>query len=492
MRLDEYARYDAIGLMNLIRSGEISQAEAQRCATDAMLRLNPRLNFLSGSINETPSWQENGPFSGLPFLVKEGHECKSYPIAMGTRMCAGITAPRDCEFVIRLKRAGVAIMGATTAPEFGIYPVTESGLHGATRNPWNLAHSPGGSSGGASVAVAAGVVPVAQTSDGGGSIRGPAHCTGIFGLKPSRGRTPVANRVLFGFPHVHVSTRTVRDSAAFLDVVRGPDLGARYWIHHPERPYLEEIKREPGRLRIGICRTSPFATALAPECSVAIEKTMSLLQSLGHDVDDASPEIDWACLMHRFLSAFLHPLPQLIKQLSALTGRKPGPDTLDAMTFKLLEYAQSATVDDMLAAEAAFYAARIAVDQFFLSHDLWITPSGVQQAPAIGQFDPNSSDEDAQTYTDRVFRDYAAFTPLLNITGHPAASVPLFHGENGLPVGIQLIAAMGDEATIFRLSAQLETATSWIDRHPPHSVFRGAEDGRRSREVTAHSIIMAL
>lgn len=471
MRLDEYARHDAIGLMELLRRGEVSAREVQRCALDAAARLNPTLNFLSGPLDENPVWQDGAAFSGLPFLVKEGSECRGLPATMGSRLGVGLLARQDSEGVSRLRRAGVAVMGATTAPEFGLYPITESALHGATRNPWNIDHSPGGSSGGASAAVAAGVLPVAQTSDGGGSIRGPAHCCGIFGLKPSRGRVPMPNAGLFGLSHTHVSTRSVRDSAAFLDLLQGPHAGSRFWVPRHERPWLDEVGRDPGRLRIGLCRRSPLDAPLAPECAVAIEKTAKLLESLGHHVEEASPDIDWRQFFEHFLVAWTHAVPRVAATIGAMSGREPGPETLDDMTAKFLERARSVTVDDLLRAETMFQGARQTVDRFFDIYDLWITPAGVQQAPRIGQFDPNCGGEELKAYVDRVLRDYAAFTPLLNVTGHPAASVPVFHGDNGLPVGTQVVARMGDEATLLRLSAQLESVARWTLRHPPHSVF---------------------
>ena len=473
MKLAEYASLDAVDLARLIATGETSADEVQRCALEAIDQLNPRLNFISGPVLRTPRWTPDAPMSGVPFLVKEGHGCKGFPLTMGSRLGAGLQAPADSAFAARLRASGVAILAATTAPEFGAYPVTESALHGATRNPWNLDHSPGGSSGGASAAVAAGVVPVAQASDGGGSIRGPAHCTGLFGLKPSRGRTP-GEGGLFGFPHIHVTSRSVRDSAAFLDLLQGPCDGARYRLAPPLRPFLEEVRRDPGSLRIGFCRESPGCVPLSPQCRDAVEESARLLESLGHRVEEASPALSWGRLLGSFANVWPHPLPYAVGQLCRLAGRAAGPDMLDAQTLQLLEHASKLRVEDLLLAEAAFHEARIAVDRYFATYDLWLTPGGVRQAPRIGIYDPSREADDVLAASERVLHEYAAFTPVFNVTGHPAASIPLVQGSNGLPVGIQAAAAMGNEAVIFRLAAQLEQVRPWAGRFPPHSIFAAA------------------
>lgn len=470
MKLGEYARLDAIGLMDCIRSGQISPREAQACALAAIDRLNPVLNLMVGDPVRAPAWEADRPFSGLPFLVKEGQGVRGFPLARGSRLGAGLLTPQDTPYAERLRHTGVALMGATTAPEFGLYPVTESTLHGATRNPWNLAHSPGGSSGGASAAVAAGIVPVAQTSDGGGSIRGPAHCTGIFGLKPSRGRMPDLGN-LFGLSFTHVSSRTVRDSAAFLDLTHGPAPGVRYHAAPPERPYAEEVRLEPGRMRVGFCRTPVGTLPLGEECRRAVEETAALLESLGHHVEEASPAVAWETLHHHFLKVWAHPLPSAVRLFASLSGRVPGPDTLDVKTRELLAFAQTLVVDDLIAAEGAFQAARVAVDEYFGRFDLWLSPAGVTQAPRIGEFDPTEEGEGFDAFARRIIDGYVAFTPVFNITGHPAASVPVVHGRNGLPVGVQIAAGIGREDRIFRVSAQLEQASPWIGRRPPHSVF---------------------
>jgi amidase len=475
MKLNEYAAYDAIGLMELVRRGEVTSADLNQCAMLAIARLNPSMNFMSGPA--APGAHGDGPFAGLPFLFKESHGCTGQPQMQGSRLVAALKTQVDSQFVARLKRAGVAPLGATTAPEFGLYWTTESTLHGATRNPWNLDHSAGGSSGGSSAAVAAGVVPVASSSDSGGSIRGPAHCTGTFGLKPSRARVPIDGKNdggLFPFIHFHVTTRSVRDSAAFLDVLEGPTLGSRYPLPRPARPFISEVGADPGKLRIGVLRAAPLLTPLHSDCLAAVDAAARLCLDLGHVVEEASPRLDWLTLMDAFLAATMSALPHSIAALELVTGRKAGLDTLEPMTRRAISHAKSLGVPDLYKADATLQDARRAVDAFFQEFDVWITPTGVSPAPRIGAFDPAATNEGFLEYAHRTLSDYAAFTPLLNVTGHPAASVPLHHGiASGLPVGVQIVTRHGDEATLLRLASQWEAAMPWRLRHPIHSVFGG-------------------
>lgn len=468
MKLSEYASYDAIGLMELVGRGEVTFAEITRCALDAIQKLNPVLNFMSGPAAPADFLQGRA-FSGLPVLVKEGCGCAGQPMILGSRLGAGLMASKDSEYMKRLKAAGIAPIGATTAPEFGAYPVTESALHGVTRNPWNLNHSPGGSSGGSSAAVIAGVVPVATSSDGGGSIRGPAHCTGTFGLKPSRGRNPngiPTDGGPFGFTHFHVTTRTVRDSAAFLDVLQGPVLGYRYSVKPPDRAFLDEVGAPTGKLRIAVTRDSCMPTPIHPDCLDAVDEAVRLCEDLGHIVDEASPIIDWNILMNTLVMAWPMSVPRVLAQLERATGRVAGPATLEPMTLRMRDFANSLSATDVFRADTEFQAVRLAVDEFFTRFDAWIMPTGVSPAPRIGQFDPSGSNEDSSAYLRRALSDYAYFTPLLNVTGHPAASIPLHQGKCGLPAGVQLVAAMGDEATLLRLASQWEVARPWRGRRP--------------------------
>lgn len=471
MRLDEYASYDAIDLMRLVRDREVSPAELQKCAMEGIARMNPVLNFIAGSVATNPTWLPDKPFSGLPFLLKEGHGWVGGSLAPGSRITAGLKAQQDSELTIRFKEAGVAILGETTSSEFGIGPITTTNLYGVTRNPWNLEHSPGGSSGGSSVAVAAGIVPIAQTADGGGSIRIPAHCTGIYGLKPSRWRTPEIKPGLFPVGHYFVSSRTVRDSAAFLDLMMGPWAGAPCRIQKPERSYTEQIARPPRSLRIAISRKPPGGAAVAPECLNALDRAARLAESLGHHVEEAEPNLDWTALFQSFVAAWTHAMPLGMKQLTAMTGRQPGTDTLDALTLRAIELGRTVTVDDLVVANVHFRTAHMVLDQFFSKYNAWMTPSAVCQAPPVGLFDPRVLEEPSNSGLSKTMLEFAAFSPLFNITGHPAASVPIHQGANGLPAGVQIIGPTGDDAVVLRLSAQFEAADPWIGRRAPHSVF---------------------
>ena len=467
MRVDEYARQDATALAALVRSGEVTPAELAACAVAAADVVEPVLNALVGPLDVAAPWVPDRPFSGVPVLSKSGHARAGGPLGAGSRLLAGRTVAADDVFSARIRATGVAFVGATTAPEFGLYAVTESRLHGATRNPWDPSRSPGGSSGGSSAAVAAGVVPVAPSGDGGGSIRTPAHCTGTFGLKPSRGRTPFEGNHFFNLSVNHVTTRSVRDSAAFLDATQGEYPGARYLIAPPSRPFVAELDADPGRLRIGVATDLPGFTAADPSCAGAVHRTAALLADLGHDVVEASPVIAWAEFFDAFLRAWTHSLPWSIDRLGQLIGQPAEPGLLEEMTERYRRQGERVTVSDLLDVDQVFRAASRAVDEYFASYDLWLTPTAVSPAPAVGAFDPSATDESASEYTDRVLRDYSAFTPLLNVTGHPAASVPAVHGADGLPVGVQLVARAAGDAELLRACAQVEAASPWRHRTPP-------------------------
>ncbi len=480
MNLDEYARHDALGLMELLNKGDVTTQELHDLAQAGINMLNPELNFLvsrttSAEIaNAIANANSSQRFGGLPFLMKEGHGVKGQPLGMGSRLADGLVFEEDDEITTRLKKSGVVILGTSNAPEFGNASTTESVQHGPAHNPWNLGHICGGSSGGSSAAVAAGVFPVAQTSDGGGSIRTPAHCCGIFGLKPTRARNPNGPGFggIYSLGVTHVSSRTVRDSAAFLDVLQGPEAGALYRVAPPERPYLQEIKIAPGRLRIAFSTKSPSNTATGPDCVAAVETAAKLCADLGHDVEEAAPVYDWEEFIKPFLDLWTSGAPSRIAMLEKASGRKAGPDTVETSNLACLEWGRSLTVDDLFAALTSMHNIVRQVDDFFSTRDVLISPVNLTPACKLGELNANALGLTAQDWLDQAISRHAPFPPIFNATGQPAMSVPLYHSPQGLPVGVQCVARHGDEATLFRLAAQLEKAMPWINRHPPHSLYR--------------------
>jgi len=484
MSLDEYARYDALGLMELISKGEVSAGELHDLAQAGIDQLNPELNFLVSrtapeEITAAVSHADAGPdvsqpFGGLPFLMKAGHGTKGQPLAMGSRLGEGMVHEKDDETTTRIKKTGVVILGSTNAPEFGNSSTTESVLYGPVHNPWKLGHMCGGSSGGSSAAIAAGVLPVAQTSDGGGSIRTPAHCCGIFGLKPTRARTPVGPGYggTYSLGVASVSSRTVRDTAAFLDELQGEELGALYRVAPPKRSYLQEVGAAPGRLRIAFSTKSPSHSATSLECAAAVETAAKLCADLGHDVEEAAPKYDWDEFMEPFLDLWASGVPFNIAMLEKASGKKAGPDTLETSTLACLEHGRSLTTEHLMASIAKVHNVVRQVESFFGDWDVFISPVNLTPAPKHGVVDANAPNITAQDWLDMAISRHAPFLPVFNATGQPAMSVPLCHSPQGLPIGVQCVARHGDEATLFRLAAQMETAMPWIQRRPPHSLYK--------------------
>lgn len=467
MRVDEYVRHDATSLAGLVKRGEVSSDALVECAATAAAALNPQLNAIVSPIDVGATPTAGGLLHGVPILTKSGHGRRGGPAGAGSRLLSPLHVREDDIFCGRLRAAGVAFVGATTAPEFGLYAVTESLLHGPTRNPWDLTRTPGGSSGGSAAAVAAGIVPVATGGDGGGSIRTPAHCTGVFGFKPSRGRTPFEGNYLFNISVNHVLTRSVRDSAAFLDVTQGAYPGARYRIPPPAGPFAAAAATEPGPMRVGFATALPGFARADPECSAAVHGAASVLESIGHDVTESSPSVNWAEFFDAFMCAWTHSLPWAIERAERLAGVRADAETLEPMTLRYMEHGESMTTRDLLEADQVFRRVTRAVDDFFGSFDIWLTPTAVSEAPEVGAFDPAGTEESAHEYSMRVLREYSAFTPLLNVTGHPAASVPIARSSRGLPVGVQIVGPACDDARVLAVSGQLENAMPWRDRIPP-------------------------
>ena len=338
----EYDQYDGLGLAELIRSGEISAGEACETAIERIESVNPKLNAVIFTMFDlarraTHEKLPAGAFTGVPFLLKDLTAVYAgVPLTNGSKAYRQYIPDYDSEMVRRFKQAGLVILGKTNTPEFGLMGVTEPELHGPTRNPWNTDHTPGGSSGGSAAAVAGGMVPLASGGDGGGSIRIPSSCCGLFGLKPSRGRNPtgpIKGRLWQGAVQEHVLTRSVRDSAAMLDLTQGPDVGAPYVIKPPARPYLDEVNQPPGALKIAFHTHSPVRRPVHSECVTAVRETARLLEDLGHHVEEAAPDIDGLALVKSYLTMYFGEVAFEIRQLTPVLGRKAGSGDVEAVSY---------------------------------------------------------------------------------------------------------------------------------------------------------------
>ncbi len=452
--MDELAFLTATEQADLVRRGEVTPGELFAMYRARIDRLDPELNaFVTLCEAAEPA---DGPFRGVPLPIKDLSETAGIRTTFSSRAFADYVPDFDVAVVRRLKEAGFVLQGKTNTPELGITAVTESELNGACRNPWDLSRTPGGSSGGAAAAVASGMSPAAHGSDGGGSIRIPASCCGLFGIKPARGRVSPAPWGGFeGFSTYGPIARTVLDAAALLDVMAGYEPGDPWWAPPPERPFAEEVGRDPGRLRIAVTTVPPLMEApVAPECAAAAERTAALLAGLGHEVAEATPP--WG-------DEELFPLFMQIWQVGpALTG-KPA-ELFEPMNRVLIESAARTSAVDLASASARLRGIARQIVAFWNDYDLVLTPTLAQPPPEIGTViveDPWESFRLAGRFT--------AFTQVPNITGQPAVSLPLHWSDGGLPIGSQLIGRPAGEATLIRVSAQLEEAAPWRHRRPPVS-----------------------
>jgi amidase len=469
----DYEAHDAVGLAELVRRGETTPDALLDAALERIEKRNPELNaFVVPMVDEARAairaGLPDGPLRGVPFLVKDLHlTCAGTRTTQGSRFFEDFVADHDSELVTRYRRAGLVIFGKTTSPEFGLTTTTESRVFGATRNPWNREHTPGGSSGGASAAVAAGFLPAANASDGGGSIRVPASCTGLFGLKPTRGRTPMGPDVgegWAGMSCVHAVTRSVRDSAALLDATAGPDVGAPYWAAEPARPFLEEVTTPPGRLRIALQRESWNGSPVHEDCTRAALSAAELCRALGHEVVEAPLPIELAVLQRSTGTIIGANLRASLLERAAALGREFTGEDLEPITFAMASGAASATSADYAAAVRGIHALGRQVSRFLRDYDALLTPTMATPPLRIG--DLSLSHPEPKTLLENLNRT-VGFTQLLNASGQPAMSVPLHWNAAGLPIGVQFVGRYADEATLLRLAGQLETARPWFARRAP-------------------------
>jgi len=470
---NEFDFMDATAQAELVRRKEVKPIDLVDAAIRRIERLNPGLNAVITPLYEQARESARGalpegPFRGVPFLLKD--LVASYAgvrMAWGSAFMRNFVPDHDSELVIRLKRAGFVFLGKTNAPEFGIVPTTEPALFGATRNPWDLSRSPGGSSGGSAVAVAAGMVPMAHANDGGGSIRIPASCCGIFGLKPTRARNPLGPDVgdmMGGLVAEHAVTRSVRDSAALLDATAGPDVGDPYWAPPAVRPYAQEIGMDLGRLRIAFSTQAPSGARIHPDCVEAVRDAAKLCAGLGHEVSEAAPEINGPLLVQAFTAVWAAGCASGIDAFAFLTGQAPGQDFFEPLTWALYEMGQRTTGSAYLMSRTVLQQITRQVARFMEKYDVWLTPTLAEPPVPLGTFDA-TPDNPLQGFHRAV--EYVPFTPIANATGQPAMSVPLYWNQEGLPVGTHFFGRFGDEGTLFRLAAQLEAARPWAERRPP-------------------------
>jgi amidase len=490
MRYDEYAAHDGLGLAELVAKSEVTAGDLLAAARERADAVNPRINAVVRRLDDVAdaraSESLSGPFAGVPFLLKDlFQDLAGVPSGCGCRALANVPAARNSTVTDRWLEAGLVVFGKTSTPEFGAKGITEAELYGPTRNPWNVGHSPGGSSGGSGAAVAAGILPVAAASDGGGSIRIPAACNGLFGLKAGRGVIPSGPSVsegLFGLSTNGVLSRSVRDTAAMLDLLTGPEPDSGFLAAPFERPLAEEVGQDPGRLRIGFLHTSAITPDPHPEAVAAVTATAALLEELGHDVEHVAPPHDDAALAQDFLTIWFANVALLVAEVKRQTGSDDSGFETDTLVMAALGRASSGP--EVVGALERRNRHIEALAGFHAKYDLLLTPTLAAPPPRIGQLDtPAALKPVVQTMlrtrtagllrhvgvVDTMINDnlgWVPFTQLANLTGRPAMSVPLHWTADGLPLGSQFVARLGGEGMLIRLASQLEAARPWFDRRP--------------------------
>lgn len=489
----EYDSYDGLGLAGLVKKKKVSPAELCEEAIARIEKRNPAVNAVICPMfdigrNTAAGKLPDGPFRGVPFLLKDlVSTYAGAPYRCGSKAYKNFVPDYDSEMVRRYKNAGFVILGKTSTPEFGLMAYTEPELFGPCRNPWNTDHTPGGSSGGTAAAVASGMVPLGSGGDGGGSIRIPASCCALFGLKPTRGRNPIGPVNGEGWQGAvveHVLTRSVRDSAAVLDFVHGMDRGARCVTPPPERPYMKEIITKPGRLKIAFSTDSPLGMEVHPECVNAVKNAARLLEGLGHRLEEAKPEVDGIILARSYFTMYYGEVAADIAKSVEALGRKPRRSDFEETTWLLGLLGKSYTAENLVLALRQWDSAAKAMARLHERFDLYLTPTMAAPPVMVGELQSKGLDLAGVKLINRLnlagllkkvglaekiaFANLAKtpFTQIANFTGQPAMSVPLHWTPEGLPVGVQFIAPFGDEATLFRLAAQLEEAAPWFNRRP--------------------------
>jgi amidase len=472
MKLAEYATYDGLGLADLIRRGETTPRELGRCVLAGIEAVNPRINAVietyADAIRALPEKAGPGPYFGLPILTKDFPLEAGRPGEFGSVFAKGFRSPYDHAFWIKLRAAGLNNIGRTGTSEFGLAAATEPTLYGPTRNPWDPGRSVAGSSGGSAAAVAAGIVPFAQGADGGGSIRTPSSFCGTVGLKPSRGRisgAPECNSPLLGLAISFMLTRSVRDCATLLDLGSGAVPGDGYEIAPPAMPYAKAIETPPQKLRIALCTRSWSGYPIDPEVLAATAEAGLRLQSLGHEVAEASPDFDYAPYLDAQKVIWAAFTTQSLDELAAYLGRRIDESQLQSTTIAAYRHGKTLSAAQLISALATYDQVTRRVGEFLAGYDVLVTPTCPSLPEPIGTHNPARPG----MTVDKFFEDLApkeTFSALFNGTGSPALSLPLGQSKQGLPIGIQLAAAFGREDILLRLAAVLEQDVQWQKRRP--------------------------
>ncbi len=489
----EYSDYDATGLAGLVRKKEVHPAELVDEVFMRIERINPEINavvtLMRDAAEEEARLRPDGPFGGVPILLKDAFfECAGAPLSNGSRFFRDYVPDFDAELITRIKRAGLIIVGKTNVPEFALSPHTEPELFGPCLNPWDVTRTQGGSSGGSAAAIAARIVPMAQASDGGGSIRIPASCCALFGLKPTRARTPTGPSdidALHGALVGHAISISVRDSALLLDALAGPEPGAVYWAPPPKCAYAREVEREPGRLRIAYTASPFMGHRMDPECLAALDRTVTLMRELGHEVSEATPDLDRDPLLGAMLIVTTSLLAADIGKAERELGRRATSRDFEPQTWLMTLFGRHHSGAEYVEAYRTIRSTGPMIARFFQEYDVRLTPTLATPPLPIGWSQPHGIDDFiarveaavGSTLISELFGafrstleeifDFAPYTTLFNFTGNPAMSVPLEWSSGGLPIGMHFAARYGDEATLFGLAAQLEQARPWQGLLPP-------------------------
>jgi amidase len=468
----EYDQYDGLGLAALVAKRQVTALELLHAAKQRLEAVNPKINsvaqvFFEKAEAQIKSGLPRGPFTGVPFVLKDlGEQLAGTITTSGSRVFKDNTPTFDSTLVARYKQAGLVIFAKTTSPEFGLTTTTESVLFGKTRNPWDLERTSGGSSGGSAALVASRVVPMAHGSDGGGSIRIPASCCGLFGLKPTRGRVPMGPTQFEGWngcSHHHALTLSVRDSAALLDATAGVELGSPYFSPPPPRSFLKEVGAEPGKLRIALAVPTPGGTPLDPECKQAAIEAAKLCESLGHKVEEALPPIGNDSMRDAFLAVLRVSLARVLDDAATTLGRPVTDKDVEPVTWVIAQAGRAISSVAYSRAIATMHQVGLAMAKFQQKYDVILNPTLAKPLVALGVL--SLSPASIAAYGKDVV-EFGPYTALYNVTGQPSMSVPLHWSAEGLPIGVMFSGRFGDEATLLRLASQLEKAKPWASNRP--------------------------